>query len=204
MRSVIFAVTLALSASAGAQDRQGAPERAVAPTNQGPAREAIAIDDQSNVCVSVHVDQRIWPRPLDADSARNFSGILISALRRATEPRGLSSLLSGPRRHPRFVANPDGSNPLCREPEQDVFVDVRYLPRAEGGPYAVEYRIRRGGTLRTGHFTRDLAREIRTGALPSLSITEPVSEAIYEDIRERGSAISRYFAYENGSPSAPR
>ena len=94
MRRVMCAFAIATTltyfpATAFAHDRfagaervgESGPARASAEAVQ-PAQGAIVIREQSNVCVSVHVDQQIWPTPLTEDSARNFSGHLMAELRR--------------------------------------------------------------------------------------------------------------------------
>jgi len=189
MRRMIFVASIALgvgaSASAAEQDRA----RSAAP--------AIVIGAQSNVCVSVHVDQSIWPRPLSADSARSLSGHLTTALWRLYLQRGGSGSLPGTRNEARFVADANGTNPYCRNRDTDVFVDLRYRPRPDGTPFVMEYRIGRGTLVRTDTIERNIAEEVRTGRIPGFHTRRTVATIIVEDIRGRAPMIVDQMLAEN-------
>lgn len=157
--------------------------------NRGAPLEAIVVGEQSNVCVSVRVDQRVWPRPLDADSARNFSGHLMSELRRIYVLRGGSGSLPGTQNEARFVADANGTNPNCRHRDTDVFVDLRYGPRPDGSPFVMEYRVRHGTLVRAGAVERDVAEEVRTGRIPGFHTRRTIETVIVQDMCARAPVI---------------
>jgi hypothetical protein len=164
------------------------PARASAEVAQLEQR-AIVIREQSNVCVSVHVDQRVWPAPLTEDSARNFSGHLMAELRRLYGQSGGSTVIPGPGQEPRFVTDEHGSNPLCRQAE-DIRIKVRYRPRREGGPFDADYLIEQGTAVRSRTFSRDLMGEISSGRL-RISNIDTIASPIADDIRSRAETIFR-------------
>lgn len=155
-----------------------------------PTANAITIGEHSKVCVSVHVDQRIWPRPLDADSARIFSGYLMPEVHRLYVERGGSNFLPGTHNQARFVADASGTNPYCQDRETDVFVDVRYGPRDDGTPFRMEYHIRRGAAVRSGRIEVDVVEEIRAGRLQGFHQRRTIKTVIIEDMRARAPMIA--------------
>jgi hypothetical protein len=192
MRGVlVFAGPLAVLAAtacvAGALPSR--PERADAPPPSPAPTDLIAVGAQSNVCVSVHVDQRIWPRPLDADSARIFSGSLMSEVRRIYEQRGGSNNMPGTQNQARFFTNESGTNPFCQDRQTDVFVDMRYGPRRDGTPFVIDYRISRGTALRAGRVELDVAEEMRAGRIRGFSQRRTMRGIIWEDIVSRAPMI---------------
>lgn len=149
----------------------------------------IVIGARSNVCVSVRVDQSVWPRPLLPNARQSFSGFLAGELGRIYRERGGSYHLPGPEQIPRFASNPTGNNPRCQERGEDIYVTVSYGPRDDGRPFVFSYRIEQGATFRTGSFSRDLMTELRTGEPRYLNIDEPISSAFYDDFRARAVMI---------------
>ena len=188
MRKLMLAAALACGTAACAQggDRSSLTSAASPPAES----ERIVVGAQSNVCVSVQVDQRIWPTPLDADADRGFSGVLTSALERLHQDRGGSYSLPGTSTA-RYFADANGTNPYCQDRDSDVFVEVRYGPLPDGGPFVMEYRIRRGAAIRTSSVRRDLAEELRTGLIVEFANrAHPFVRAIYDDIRARAPMIA--------------
>lgn len=186
-------LTLVLSACASASG--GLDERTVTPTALEAA--AIRLGEQSNVCVAVHVDPRVWPRPVTPETARNLSGDLASELRRLFEQRGGSAFLPGPRRsdrpgpwrEPRFIADPDRNDPICRDDGEDVLVTASYRPRSDGTPFLFDYRIEQGSAVRSGSAERDIFGEIRRGEVRVLNLDEPVQAVLGNDLRDRAEGI---------------
>jgi hypothetical protein len=188
MRRILFpALLLGFATVACATATQpGAPVRAARAAQSG--QGAIVIREQSNVCVWVHVDQRIWPIPLSENADWNFSGVLAFELGRRYERQGGNLVLRGPNNDPRFAADVNGLNRLCRD-DDDIHIAVRYLPRHDGGAFSAEYRIEQGAAARSGSFTRDIAAELRTGQATAPHWIEPVHAAIASDIRSRAQLI---------------
>lgn len=143
--------------------------------------DRILIGEQSNVYVTVHVDQRIWPLPLAPDSARIFSGSLMAELRKLYEQRGGSIRFPNSRDH-RFTTNESGTNPDCQDREADVYVVAYYGPRADGTAFIFNYRIERGAMTRAGRFEVDVAAEIRAGRIRGFHQRRTMTQVIYEDL----------------------
>jgi hypothetical protein len=129
----------------------------------------IVVEAQSNVCVSVHVDQRLLPQPVGALSIWNFSGHLMSQLRRAFESRGGSAHIPGTQNQARFFTNEGSINPFCQDTRTDVLVDVRYQSRLDDTPFVVDYRISQGRAVRFGRLEVNVAEEIRLGHIQGYS-----------------------------------
>lgn len=184
MRSILllFALTLSASACAHQQTRRATPIQEL-------AQPRIVIGEQSNVCVAVHVDQRIWPEPLAPDSAQIFSGSLMAELRNLYKQRGGPTSLPGESRDDRFVANESGLSPDCQNREADVFVLARYAPRADGTAFAFDYRIERGKATRSGRTEVDVAAEIRAGRIRGFTQRRTMTAVIYEDLLSRAPII---------------
>ena len=188
MRKVMFAAALACGTAACAQggDRSSLTSAAGPPAES----ESIVVGEQSNICVSVYVDQRIWPTPLDAETARGFTTGFASEMSRLHVERGRSHYLPHTQSEARFVSNLAGGNPLCRESEADLFVELRYRPRTNGGPFTMDYRIgRAAAVLRTGVVERDVAEELRTGRIVGGPRQRRINNVIYDDIRARAAMI---------------
>ncbi|HEY0413686.1 MAG TPA: hypothetical protein VGD66_11130 [Allosphingosinicella sp.] len=154
------------------------------------ARGGIPVGPQSNVCVAVHVDQRIWPRPLDIDSARNFSGHLMTEIRRLYEQRGGSDNLPNTQNEARFVSEGLRANPSCQDRKTDVFIDVRYEPRPDGAPFLMSYRITRGSNGRSGRIDVNVAEEIRAGRMRGFNQRRTIESVIFEDMWVRARTIA--------------
>ena len=188
MRGILIpGLALGFAATAcAAATRPDAPARAAAEAQS--ERGAIVIGEQTNVCVWVHVDQRIWPITLSENADWGFSGVLAFELGRHYERQGGSLVLRGPNNDPRFTADVNGLNRLCRDAD-DVHISVRYLPRPEGGAFSGEYRIDQGSAVRTGSFSRDLIAEERAGQITSPHPGQAVPYAIALDIRARAGPL---------------
>jgi hypothetical protein len=154
------------------------------------ARGGIVVPASAHVCVAVHVDQRIWPRPLDANSAQIFSGYLMPEVRRLYEQRAGLDRMPGTQNEARFVTNENGTNPSCQDRRTDVFIDVRYGPRRDGTPFVMSYRIARGTAVRTGRIDFDVAREIRAGRIWGYSVRRTIEVIIGEDMPRRAPMIA--------------
>jgi hypothetical protein len=103
-----------------------------------PVPAHIVVDEQSNICVSARIDRRLWGHPNDAQYFGNFSGHVMSELRRDYEQRGGSPYIPGTHNEARFLTNDNGANPKCQDRQVDVLVNVYYGARADGTPYLVE------------------------------------------------------------------
>lgn len=193
-------VSILTALAASAACAYGGNERRVSasiPTlaNQTATSDAIVVGEQSNVCVSVQVDQAIWPRPLTAETNSSLSGILASELRRLFEEGGVSAFIpnprarSGPRPEPRFVANYNGTNPICHDTGEDIYVSAVYSPRPEGGAFVFNYRIEQGAIIRSGSFSRNILDELRTGRIRTSHINEPLQLAVADDLRARATIM---------------
>lgn len=155
----------------------------------------IAIGPQSNVCISVSVDQSIWPISVTRDSMNGLGNILYSRLRVLYAEENKSYLI--PRLRPgrnthyeqRFVVDNDGRSPSCQDTEEDVFIALYYLPLANGQPFSVRYTARKGPVFLSGAAVRFVKDEWRSGALPYLAKMNPLQMAITEDIRSRADTI---------------
>ena len=177
MRSVLFVSALALGAGVCAHDRSVRPE----PPQGTAGQPRIVIGEQSNVCVTVHVDQRVWPRPLAPDSAQIFSGSLMAELRNLYERRGGSIRFPNSSDH-RFVTNEHRGHADCQDRETDVFVVAHYGPRADGTAFIFDYRVERGAMTRAGQFEVDVAAEIRAGRIRGFNQRRTMTHVIYEDL----------------------
>lgn len=189
MRSVFLwsAAFLLMAGCVQTADHRTGPVAETTSPDSGPA--AIRIGENSNVCVSVHVDQRLWPRPLAPDSARIFSGDLMSELRRRYQSRGGSDNLPGTHNEARFVTDENASNPACRDRGVDVFVEMRLDLRADGTPLQIDYRVARGTGTRSGRFDVDLAEEMRAGRVQPFSTRRPLELIIREEIVRQSSIV---------------
>lgn len=154
---------------------------AAATTATPEATAGIVIGEQSNVCVTVHVDQSLWPQPLGPDSAQIFSGSLMAELRNSYERRGGSIRFQNSRKH-RFVTNESGTHSDCQDRETDVFVVAHYGPRRDGTPFVFEYRIGRGSVTRSDRIEVDVAAEIRAGRIRGFTQRRTMTQVIYEDM----------------------
>lgn len=149
----------------------------------------IVVSPQSNVCVSVQADQRIWPRPIDAEVARALSGNLMSGIRRLYEQRGGSLRIPGTHNEARFVTNVRGASPDCKDHGTDVFVEMRYEPRIDGKPFLLRYWITRGAAVRHDSIDVDVREEIQSGRIKGYSQRRTNAVIIGEDTRSRAQAI---------------
>lgn len=152
------------------------------------APERITIRSDTNVCIMARIDPRIWPSLVEEGNA-SLGGIMASQLRRLFEDSGGAKPLPGARNEPRFANNRLGTNPLCQDIGTDIFITAEYLSRDDGTPFIFRYRVQQGEIVRTGTGSRDLLAEIRSGEVPSSSITEPIKPAIANDIRRRAEEI---------------
>jgi hypothetical protein len=184
MRRALLGIAAALGAASGAHG-QG-PVRGPAGHRTAPA---VAVAEQSNICVSVEVDQRLWSAPDDALFYRNFSGHLMSELRRLYERRGGSVHLPGTQNQARFVTNANWTNPLCQDRSTDVLIDVRYGPRGDGTPFTMQYRVARGEIVRSGRIELDLAEEIRAGRIRGYSQRRTNIVILAEDVRQQAPSL---------------
>lgn len=176
-------MVLAMGACTPATEMVGSP--ANAGVASGPER--IVLRAESNVCVSMHIDQRIWSVPLSPRADNDFSISFATALDRLHEEPG-TSFLPGPRNLPRFVTQVDGGNPLCEREGQDIYVTVAYVPRDDGTPFRFTYRIEQGHAVISGAVERDIADEWRTGRLARVG-DGPLEDAIVRDFPERARLI---------------
>ena len=186
MRSSAWGAAVALMATAASGTRSDASVAGDARSDR--ARDAVVVDAQSNICVSVHVDQRIWPHPLAPDSAQIFSGSLMAELRNLYERRGGSIRFPNSRHH-RFMTNESGANSECQDRETDVFVAAYYGPRADGTAFVLDYRFGRGSRTRAGRIEIDVAAGIRAGHIQGFTERRTMTAVIYEDLLSRAPMI---------------
>jgi hypothetical protein len=160
-----------------------------------PALEAIVIKERSNICVSVQVNQRVWPTSIIAEINSGLSGVLASGLEQLAEQRGISRFIPyprdkpGPRPEPRFMTDYGRANRSCRDVGEDIYVTVAYLPRPGGTPFVFDYRVQQGAIVRTGSVHRDIEDEWRTGALVRRHKANPIAVAIGDDLMARAPFI---------------
>jgi hypothetical protein len=196
MREGLFMCLLAAAAagcaSAGGVGGASAGARAPAPR--------IVVGAQSNVCVSIRVDQRVWPRPLDAETERNLSGGLMSELRALFEQRGGVDRIPGT--DERFGTD-TGTNPFCRDAGTDVFVELRYRPRADGTPFVADYRVWRGAAVRAGSAESDVAEEIRSGRIPGYTQRRTLATVMGNHMAAQAPIIMDMLTIAPGARSAP-
>lgn len=157
-----------------------------APRTESPG--SILVTPQSHVCVSVYVDQRIWPRRLNAEVFRALSGNLMVQLRRMYAQRGGTIHIPDTHNEPRFRSYPYGPN--CRDDGTDVFVDMHYGPRADGELFIMRYWLRRGGVVRFGTADVNVPDEIRAGRMPAYWERRTEEAVIGEDIVRRAPVIA--------------
>lgn len=149
----------------------------------------ITIRDNSNVCVSVHVDQQIWPQPIDDDTARNLSGSLMTELRRPYFEMGGSYAVPNSTPAERFVTNHTGATPSCQDRDTDILIDVQYRPRFDGKPFVFEYRITQGQIQRTGAIDVNVEEEMRVGGIRGYDQRRTNMAVIGEDLLGRAPTI---------------
>jgi hypothetical protein len=182
-----FLLSLSSAAAIGCanSDLVGSPG-APAQVQEQPGR--IAVGPQSSVCVSVQVDQRVWPVPHLPDADGHFSTFFAGELARVHRERGGAHYLPGPEQIPRFMANAANSNPFCQDAD-DIAIDLTYAPRADGKPFSVALRIERGSDAIARLEMRDIEEEWRTGRLARFHHSSPLADAISNDMRARAAAI---------------
>jgi hypothetical protein len=185
MRRVLLGIVAAVGAASCAHG-QG-PDRTPAP----PPAPAIAMDEQSNVCVWVHVDQAVWPTPHLPDADQNFSTFFSGEMARVYREQGGQHHLPGPNQVPRFQADWNDANPFCRDAGRDIAIHLLYAARPDGKPFLGSYRIVRGDSVRTGAFTRDIEEEWRSGRLERPPLSEPLQIAVTDDMRDRARLFIR-------------
>lgn len=197
MRGVLFggaAAALIVAAGCAPSTETAPPASAI---QSASTSDEIVIGERSNICVSVSVDQRIWPRPKTAETDAALSGILASELNVLLGRRGVSSHITnphdrpGPRPEPRFVGSFNFVDPLCADAE-DVRVTAAYEPRHDGSPFLFRYRIEQGQTFQIGTVDFDVAEEIRMNRIRGYSQRRTNSIIISEDIRSRANVIASY------------
>lgn len=152
----------------------------------------IIVGDKSNVCVSVHVDQRIWPRKLDSDSPQSFSESLMSSLRKLYLNSGGTFSVPGSLPPDRFITNIDGNTPSCQDFGIDVLIELRYRQRANGKPFVVDYTVSRGAARRQGSIDVNVAEEIRAGRLQGYNERRTDANIIVQDMLERALMIFKF------------
>lgn len=159
---------------------------AQAESGSGVVRDTpIAIREDSNVCVSVHVDQRIWPRPLNDEVARTLSGGLAVELRRRYIATGGSYAVPNSNPAERFVTNPYGQIASCEDRNTDILIDAQYRPRADGTPFIFEYRITQGEVQRQGTYEVNVPEEIQAGRIRDYNERRTNQAIIGEDLLHR-------------------
>jgi hypothetical protein len=89
---------------------------------------------------------------------------------------------------------------LCRRNGEDIFLTVRYLPRADGRPFRIDYRIEQGRAVRTGLLPRDPAIEARARRTTTSSPGQDSLYAIALDVRARGPLITLMTPVRHPSP----
>lgn len=147
------------------------------------------VGENSNVCISVGVDRRLWSNTATLDTDRNLSGILGTQIRDLTAQRGITSSLSIDQ-SPRFVAELGGRNPACSDPD-DTHVNVRYSMR-HGRPFDVEWSIHQQQASLHERVFRDVEAEWRSGERQRLANSNPLQDAIIQDLRGRAGEISSH------------
>jgi len=182
LEDVYFAVEARIAAGSPPVAADAEPARVSQVSEAGPR---ITLGEQSNVCVSVHVDQAVWPVPHLPEADQNFSTFFSGEMARVYREQGGSHHLPGRDQIPRFASNPRGTNPRCQDAGQDIQIDISYTARPDGKPFTGTYRIARGDSIRTGTFTRDIEEEWRTGRLERPPLTEPLQIAVTDDMRDR-------------------
>ena len=156
----------------------------------------VVVGENSHVCVSVRVDQKIWPRPVNPELYGNLSGVLLVELRRLYEADGGSDDVEGSRLPSRFVVDSSGTHPSCEDIEATVMIDLHYLERTNGAPFILAYSVSRGAARREGSVDVDVAEEIRTGRIQGYNQRRSDSIIIGEDIRSRAPMIYTLLATE--------
>jgi hypothetical protein len=137
----------------------------------------------SNLCVSLGVDQGIWPIEKAASADADFSLQLARALGALHQTAG-STLPREVNDRPRIVLNHRGDNPLCVRDEDDIHITAAYLPRANGKPFRFSFRIDQGHNTVSGVIDRDIEDEWRSGKLARIGRAS-LEDEISRDINER-------------------
>jgi hypothetical protein len=134
------------------------------------------------VCISVQVDEAVLPNLSDS-SLFGFTSAMVEHMKL------LDTISRGQGRVPgtsQYFVNKGGPSLRCAG-ASDIYVNVRYLPRGDGGRFRAELEIRQGEMALTRSTERMVEAEIRYGKLARSQT--PYSDALLEDVLLRAEVI---------------
>jgi hypothetical protein len=142
----------------------------------------IAVAPRSHICTVMKVDPAVVRGALSP--YMDWDTIFLGKLARAFESRWPADTfiaIQNEERVHRYATEDGGPNPFCSRPGTDIFITLRYSPRANGQPYVVNYSVSRGSQKRTGTLEVDLAAEMKSGRVAGFNERRDISEIISDD-----------------------
>jgi hypothetical protein len=196
-RTSIF---LLLGTTACLQEQAHSARAAAAGAEPAAAAHSVFIRSRTNVCVTVGIDARIVSDPAQAELDFAFSNSLASTLNNVLVARGATNHIivsddrSAPTQQRRFVVARPG-DPPCAD-DDDIHVIARYLPRPDGTPFRMEWRVQQGRTAFSEVSDVDLAADMRAGRIRGYNQRRQNRAIVAEDLAARTQAILRLISIE--------
>jgi hypothetical protein len=144
------------------------------------------------VCASVSVEPILWGEELDDANQNGLSIRLAYALWESLhvvaerQNRGSSVQLAETRGD--FRGNPQGRSVACRT-RNAIHVRLRYSMTPNGSPFRASWQVMQGATVVAGFKDRDVARDLKSGALPNFALSNPRRQAISIDTTSMAASI---------------
>jgi hypothetical protein len=160
------------------------------------ASHMIVVPMKAHVCVRVEVDQAVWPRPIDSETIRNMSGVLMPQLRKLYQDSGLIDVVPGTRSEQRFHVNAIPNHPFCGPDENNVFVSVHYGARLEGTPFVVRYTLQQGTQSLTRSASVDVEAEMAAGRMEPFDRERKLDMVVAQDLLGRAAEIMAYLRFQ--------
>jgi len=177
---VVFSGLAACASSHGAAN-EPSPFPLSISANASPSHKRFDIEPGTIICTSVNVDEGLLGRPIDTDWRYGLSGSLVKELRRNFSAMGK---LGGP---DRFRPDPFNVDPKCATPSA-IRVELQYSNQ-DGRKFRVLQRISLGTDKSEKSRFRDIEAEWASGELIKYAQSDPVIDAISDDLKKAAKVI---------------
>ncbi len=176
-RFVVGLATFAVAACASTQsDARGARgSRSDVSSAASLAKKRFVVDPDTVICTSVDVQQELFGRPVDKDWRYGLSNSLVKEFRRNFSAIGK---LGDPNR---FRPDPFNVDPKCASPAV-IRISVQYEKRG-GLMFSVIQKISVGVDKSEAFRFRDIEAEWASGALTKFAQSDPIVDAISNDLK---------------------
>lgn len=151
--------------------------------------QRVQASENSNICVSMRVDQNLWPVPLAENSDQRFSNAFSSRLATTHANAGGQLTFGKGDIEPRFISDHNREDPRCRDVHDDILISLEYSGRNDGTVFVSRYLIQQDGVEVSSQDDRNIAEELRNGTLQRYQNVDPVQRAIIDDIDNKAIII---------------